>query len=219
MHRWLTALVAPSALLCACSSSDAEPKPREHGAAAPAVTWRFDEPVGTLPTGMGAASGAWSIVANAQAPSAPSVLAQTARGDPMQFHLLLVEREQPADIDLSVSVHDSGGELGRGGGLVWRARDESSYYLARYDPRARDCRIYKVVDGKRQQLASAPIDVASGWHRLRVRAFRESIECSLDGRVVVSARDRTFPGAGRAGLWTESDAQTQFDDLAIGPNL
>lgn len=203
----------------ACSASESEPPPREHGPAAPSVTWRFDDAAAVLPNGMEVQSGTWSVVGDPDAPSKPSVIAQTEAGGASQFHVLLVQREQPADVDLSVSVRDVAGDTERGGGLLWRARDEKNYYLARYDPREQDCRIYKVVDGNRQQLASAKVNAAPGWHRLRVRAFREAIECSLDGLVVTSTRDRTFTGPGRAGLWTKGDAQTHFDDLAIGPNL
>jgi hypothetical protein len=78
-------------------------------------------------------------------------------------------------------------------------------------------RLYSVVNGVRTQLATAekiPIPVGE-WHRLKVKHVGDHIECFLDGRKVLDARDRTFRKAGRVGLWTKADAQTRFDAFRV----
>ncbi len=76
-------------------------------------------------------------------------------------------------------------------------------------------RLYKVVDGKRMQLATkeglkAP---AGEWHTLSIRMRGDAIECSLNGQQQLEAKDATFSKAGKIGLWTKADAQTNFDQL------
>jgi hypothetical protein len=43
----------------------------------------------------------------------------------------------------------------------------------------------------------------------------EQIECFLNGRKYLDAKDDTFKNPGRIGLWTKADAQTYFDDLRV----
>lgn len=44
------------------------------------------------------------------------------------------------------------------------------------------------------------------------------IQCLLDGRKYLDVKDDTFSDAGRVGLWTKADAQTQFDDFEVTGN-
>jgi hypothetical protein len=44
---------------------------------------------------------------------------------------------------------------------------------------------------------------------------RDHVECFLDGKKLLEADDTTFPQAGKIGLWTKADAQTNFDDLTL----
>jgi len=55
------------------------------------------------------------------------------------------------------------------------------------------------------------------WHELRAEARGEELRVFWDGRQVVQKQDRTFPAAGRAGLWTKADSYTLFDDLTVIP--
>ena len=63
---------------------------------------------------------------------------------------------------------------------------------------------------KAQRLAATP-----GWHTLRVTMTGDHIQCYLDGKQYLDAKDSTFKEAGKIGLWTKSDAQTHFDDLEV----
>ena len=43
----------------------------------------------------------------------------------------------------------------------------------------------------------------------------EQIACFLDGKKLLEAKDDTFKEAGKMGLWTKADAQTEFDNLTV----
>jgi hypothetical protein len=107
------------------------------------------------------------------------------------------------------------GETDRGGGIVWRAADEKNYYLVRWNPLEQNLRAYKVVDGTRTQLLDKAVQAGAGWHELRVWFTREKYEIWFDGDSLGEHSDTTFLTQGKVGLWTKSDARTQFDDLEI----
>src|SRR6185312_9085510 len=117
------------------------------------------------------------------------------------------------DVDLSVRLKAVAGETDQGGGLVWRAKDAQNYYLARYNPLEDNYRLYKVIDGKRTMFLNADIKHSAGWHDLRVTMNGKRIECYYDGKKYLEYEDESLPEAGRIGLWTKADAQSQFDDL------
>jgi hypothetical protein len=72
------------------------------------------------------------------------------------------------------------------------------------------------VDGKRSRpFRNADLKHHGGWTTIRVTMAGDPIECYLDGRKYPDVRDATFPGAGQIGVWSKSDAQTQFDDLTL----
>jgi hypothetical protein len=129
------------------------------------------------------------------------------------YNVALVEGTRFGDLELRVMLKAVAGEIDRGGGLVWRAKDARNYYIARYNPLEANFRVYKVVDGVREQLGTAEAAVPDGWRALRVRMKGDDIECELDGSVRLHARDATFRDAGAIGFWTKADARTRFDDL------
>jgi hypothetical protein len=122
------------------------------------------------------------------------------------------------DLDLSVSFKAVSGKLDQGGGVVWRYRDEKNYYIARYNPLEENYRVYKVVDGRRTQLASADVTLSAGkWFTLRITQRGNSIKCYLEDKLHLEAEDATFSGAGKVGLWTKADAVTSFDQFTARP--
>jgi hypothetical protein len=78
-------------------------------------------------------------------------------------------------------------------------------------------RLYKVVAGKRTQLATKEgLKVPAGeWHRLKVTQSGDRIECFLDGKKMLEGKDDTFTRAGKVGLWTKADARTHFDEFRV----
>lgn len=169
-----------------------------------------DEP-GRIARGFTGEVGTWKVARDGE----NRVMAQEARNPDDTFNVALLSGKPFRDLDMSVRLKAVAGELDRGGGLVWRARDRDNYYIARYNPLEDNFRVYKVVDGKRTQFASASVPGDTKWHILRVTASGRRMACYLDGRKYLEVDDGTFPDAGRIGLWTKADARSSFDDLTI----
>jgi hypothetical protein len=168
-------------------------------------------------TGKGEGS-VWRVVADASGPGKTGyVLMQTAEGPNPMFNLCVVEDSKYQDLDLQVAFKAVKGKLDQGGGLVWRYTDADNYYIARMNPLEDNFRVYKVVKGKRIQLATKEeIKIPAGeWHKIRITQKGEQIECYLDGKKELEAKDATFKQAGKIGLWTKSDAQTRFDNVQV----
>jgi len=184
--------------------------------AAKPTVFNFDaDKAGEAPKGWQAAVGTWKVAADETAPSKPNVLAQSAAGPNAQFNVALATDTSLKDLDLAVKMKAVSGEIDQGGGPVWRARDAKNYYVCRWNPLEDNFRLYKVVEGKRTQLANADLKAEPGWRTIRVTMKGEQIECYLDGKKVVEAKDDTFKDAGKVGLWTKADAATHFDDLTV----
>jgi hypothetical protein len=114
-----------------------------------------------------------------------------------------------------VKLRAVAGEIDRGGGLVWRAKDSKNYYIARYNSLEDNFRVYKVQDGKRTMFRGEKVPGDEKWHTLRVTMAGPKITCFFDGKQYLEAEDATFAGAGMIGLWSKADAQSYFDDLTV----
>lgn len=180
--------------------------------------------LGKLPAGWKAdhtnkgGAGEWKVLADATAPSKKGhVLAQTGKSPNPVFNLCVADDTRSTDLEVSVMFKSNDGIRDQGGGIVWRYADADNYYIARFNPLEDNYRLYKIVAGKRIQLATKEeITLASGsWHRLTVRMTGDQIECQLDGKKLLEAKDDTFRTAGKVGLWTKADAQTSFDQFVI----
>jgi hypothetical protein len=181
--------------------------------------------VGKVPAGWKAAqthegknSSIWKVVADDTAPSGKGyVLAQTAQSPNRVFNLCVLEDSNCKDVEISVAFKAIRGENDQGGGIVWRYRDANNYYIARMNPLEKNYRVYKVVAGDRKELKRKErLGVKVGeWHTLKVKQAGNHIECYLDGKKMLDARDDTFKKAGKVGLWSKSDAQTHFDNFKV----
>lgn len=182
-------------------------------------------PVGPVPpefltswrTGRGAV-GDWRVVEDAGA-SQGKVIAQLST-DPTdyRFPLAVYEPLSAQDVEASVRFKAVSGRVDRAGGLAVRLRDAGNYYVARANALEDNVRLYRVVDGDRQQIAGASVRVSSGeWHTLALRAEGDRLSVSFDGKPLLAHRDHTFTGSGKVALWTKADSVTHFDRLTIRP--
>jgi len=186
--------------------------------------WDFeDATVGKLPadwmaTQSGEGKGSdWKVLDDKTAPKGAKVLAQTSPDGPNAlFNLCVFGKYSVIDLDLSVAFKSVAGKKDQGGGPVWRYQDPKNYYVVRMNPLEDNFRLYKFVDGKRIQLATADVTAESGkWHTIRVVHKGDQIQCFLNGKKLLEAKDDTIKGTGKIGLWTKADAQTYFDDVVI----
>lgn len=174
--------------------------------------------VGSLPAGWTAAKtgtgdgSVWKIQEDATAPLGKKVLTQTSSAGPSPlFNLCIANEAQLLDVVLTVSLKALSGKVDQGGGPIWRFQDENNYYVARVNPLENNFRLYKVLDGKRIQLATVDVETATGkWHTIRVEHQGDRIRCSCNGGPMLEASDNSISRAGRIGFWTKADAVTSF---------
>lgn len=179
-------------------------------------TLRFsfeDSPAGSLPAGFEVLLGDWRVEQEDTAPSPPHVLRQIGRSSNPEFPRIVAGDQSFGDLVLRVRCRPESGRVDQACGVVFRLQDGDDYYVARANALEGNVRLYRVVNGKREQLASAEAPVKSGqWHALEVTARGQRLAVSWDGARVIEASDATF-AAGRVGLWTKADSVTAFDDL------
>ena len=134
------------------------------------------------------------------------------------FNLLILGSPKYKNLRMSVKIKAISGEEDQGGGLIWRYADRNNYYIARANPLERDFRLYRVINGKREQFESANVTFKPGeWFTISIEMNDNLIKCFLNGKEEIEYKDddNTFTGEGNVGLWTKADAVSYFDDLMI----
>ena len=138
---------------------------------------------------------------------------KAARLEDATFKLILHRQTLYSDVAISARLKGTRSDIGQGSGLVWRAKNAQTYYLARFLPREQTLRVDKVVDGKRTELGITKTNGLPSTKRLRVTMNGRHIQCSFDESVALEIDDSSIRGHGRIGLWSKSDGRTDFDDL------
>ena len=215
----MTAILPALALLLVVPAAGAQEK-----TSPPSKTWNFDSdkpeapPVGfTFDRTGGGRVGRWVVLARQDAPSGGQLLAQLdADATSARFPVAVADEPAVRDLRLIVKCKPMSGNVDQACGLVFRYRNANNYYITRANALEGNIRLYYVKDGQRKQIASFAGSVsADAWHELGVEAKGEHIEVLWDGKRVLSADDKTFPDAGRVGVWTKADSVTYFDDLSL----
>src|SRR5947207_14859877 len=117
-------------------------------------------------TGDGPVS-AWKVVADPTA-TAEKAIAQTS-ADATAHRYLLAVYEPLAATSIEVSAHFKpvGGTVDQAGGIAVRFLAPDDYYVVRADVLEDDVRLYRVVNGKRQEIKGVKTKVsANQWHTL-----------------------------------------------------
>lgn len=160
---------------------------------------------------------AWERMTTLQGPNGESVLGLTRVNDPHPgtFNLCWTADRAVQDGTFLTKVQALGGDHDQGGGIAWRVKDKDNYYVARYNPLEENLRAYKVVGGKREQLAGADLPFPGEWLALRVEARGNTGTVSVNGRQVLQFEDAALPDAGGYGFWTKGDASTAFTSMVV----
>jgi glycosyl hydrolase family 59 (putative galactocerebrosidase) len=179
-------------------------------------------PVGSLPaqfesalTGSGSV-GLWAVVQDGSAQGGRALEQRTPDRTDDRFPLAIYQPVAARDLEVSVRFKPVAGRVDQAGGIAIRLLDADNYYVVRANALEDNVRFYRVVSGKRQQIAGADTRVTAGeWHTLTLRAEEDRFTVSFDGRELFSARDRAFGAEGRVALWTKADSITRFEYLDI----
>jgi hypothetical protein len=163
--------------------------------------------------------GKWVVRGDPSAPAGDHVLAQVDEDDTdYRFPVAVADGPVLKDLRLEVHCKQVSGKTDQACGLVFRYQDENNYYVARANALEDNVRLYHVAKGRRRQFAGWNGKVASQvWHTLAVEARGDHFNVSFDGKPVIDAKDDTFKGAGKVGLWTKADSVTEFDALSVRP--
>jgi hypothetical protein len=207
-------LVAICALACGPPTARAEPG---------AIMIPIEKmPVGAAPadfefarTGQGAI-GEWVVVEDASAAAKRAIEQSNTDRSDYRFPLAIYQPLTAKNVEVTLRFKPMAGKVDQAGGIAVRLTSPDDYYLVRANALEDNVRFYRIVKGRRQQLASANVKVASGaWHSLSIKAENDRFTVSYDGKQLHSTSDKTFPAAGRVGLWTKSDSVTRFDQISI----
>jgi 3-keto-disaccharide hydrolase len=178
----------------------------------------------TALTGQGKA-GVWVVTKDDASPNHGNVLAQTdADATSYRFPLCIHDGVMAKDTDISVRFRPVSGKKDQAAGIVWRYRDKDNYYIVRANALENNVVLYKVHNGKREDLplkgegrtygkkATVP---KNQWSELRVTAKGNHFTVWLNGQKLYEVEDGTFTEAGKVGVWTKADSVTYFDDLKV----
>ena len=172
--------------------------------------------------------GVWTITKDESSPAQKLVLAQTdADATSYRFPVCVYENFSAQDVDLRVRFKPVAGTKDQAAGLVWRYRDKDNYYIVRANALEDNVVLYKIQDGKREDLPlkgegrtygkKAPVP-ENQWSELRVTAKANVFTVYLNGQELYNVEDGTFTDAGKVGVWTKADSITYFDDLKVKSN-
>jgi hypothetical protein len=168
-------------------------------------------------TGQGE-GGNWTVVADPTAANGRAIAQISKDRTDYRFPLAVYKPYSGKDLEVSVRFKPASGTVDEAGGVAVRLSTPDDYYVARANALEDNVRFYRVVNGNRQQLASANIKVAANvWHTLTLKAEGDRFTVSFDGKALISAQDNTFPNAGKVALWTKADSVTHFDTISITP--
>ncbi len=167
------------------------------------------------------APSAWAVIEDYEAPSGVNILVPGKVKDNPGSVFNICWAAQPVfqDGEIEVKVRGDSGEADQGGGPIWRVKDASNYYVARYNPLENNFRLYSVKNGDRKMIADAGnIPIKTGeWFTIKIVQKGDKIEGWLNGKKLLEATDKTLPGAGGVGVWTKADAASSFDDFVVRP--
>src|SRR4051794_16851126 len=209
---------ALAACILACATLSA---PAETGAVMIAIDRMT---LGSPPAGFsfartgGGAGGERSVVADPTAMAGRAIEQTSTDRTDYRFPLAIHESLSAANLDVELRFKAVAGKIDQAAGIAVRLQDADNYYVARANALENNVRFYRVVHGRREQLAGADLRVTPNeWHRLGLRAEGERFTISYDGKTLFSATDGTFAEAGGVALWTKADSVSRFDAISITP--
>jgi hypothetical protein len=178
----------------------------------------------TALTGQGKA-GVWVVTKDEASPNQGNVLAQTdADATSYRFPLCVHDGVTAKDADISVKFKPVSGKKDQAAGIVWRYRDKDNYYIVRANALENNVVLYKVQNGKREDLplkgegrtyGKKTTVPRSEWSELRVTSKGNLFTVWLNRQKLYEVEDGTFTEAGKVGLWTKADSVTYFDELKV----
>lgn len=166
-------------------------------------------------TGQGA-PGQWVVVSEDTASQGIAIAQMSQDRTDYRFPLAIYQPATLKNGTVSLRFKPVSGQVDQAGGIAVRLATPDDYYLVRANALEDNVRFYRVVKGRRQQLAGTNTKVASGvWHTLALRADGSHFTVSFDGAQLFTADDTTFADGGKIALWTKADSVILFDRIEL----
>jgi hypothetical protein len=166
-------------------------------------------------TGDGPA-GDWKVMADGTAAHGKAIAQLSTDRTDYRFPLAVYKPISAKDVDVQLRFKPVSGNVDQAGGIAVRLTSFDNYYVVRANAAEDNVRFYRVVKGKREQLESTNVKVASNrWHELGLRAEGDRFTVTYDGKTLFTAMDKTFANDGKVALWTKADSVTYFDRIEI----
>ena len=184
-------------------------------------TWNFDEmELGTKPENWELAEtngkGKMAIWEVAESDNNKVFAITNNRNSGNTVSLAIIKIDAVKNVEFSTRIKAGTPGNDAGGGLIWRAIDENHYYLARWDPIGKTCRLYLIIGGEASLLESARVDADTDmWHQFDVVHTEETIEILFEGESVLEFEDNSLDLPGWIGLCASGDAMPAFDDITF----
>ena len=168
-------------------------------------------------TGQGAPA-QWAIVVDPTAAGGRAIAQTSPDKTDYRFPLAIYKSYSGKNLEVSVRFKPVSGSVDQAGGIAVRLQSSDDYYVVRANALEDNVRFYRVIKGKREQLAGANTKVATNtWHILTLKAEGDRFTVTYDGKELYTTRDGTFTDAGKVALWTKADSVTYFDTFIINP--
>ncbi len=148
--------------------------------------------------------------------------------DENHFPVLLYTNEIFSDFTLTTRFKLAGGIVEPSAGVVFRAQDQSNYYVVRASAEG-NLLWYRVVGGQSYAGLGIGVKVPMArdvWRELRIECAGSRMRCYLDGRLAIpparpgaptndlAINDTTF-SRGKIGFWTKADSKCYFVDARV----
>lgn len=181
-----------------------------------------DAAMGSIPAGFAAMQtgpgdpGRWEVIPDVEAAGGRAVVQSSVDPTDGRFPLLIRMATAPADVSARTRFKAISGKVDQAAGLAVRLLDPNNYYLVRANALEGNVRLYKVIAGRREQIAGADMPVtAEVWHELGLSVRGDRLIATFDGRELFSVNDGAITTPGKVAFWTKADSVTRFDCLDV----
>lgn len=160
----------------------------------------------------------WEAIKDGGAPGGWALTETAKDATDLHFPFCIWTYDAVRDLDATLRFKPISGTREQAGGLMFRAQNATDYFVARASALDKTVKLYRVLGGRRSQIASKEATVSLGkWHNLRVVAADKRVEVFFDGVSMFTFDDPGFPRAGAVGVWNPSDSVTHFSTLLVAP--
>lgn len=129
------------------------------------------------------------------------------------FPLAVAKGSDMEDGRISLKVKPVAGAIDQAGGLAFAVRTAGTYLVLRINALEDNLILFAFQDGRRSELASAHLPVATGqWRELAVDVQGDTVTGFVDGKPYI-VHHFDYAPKGLVGVWSKADSVVEFSAL------